>query len=178
MDIFKLIEDIDRKYQEVIGRINAVKSNYNNKVIPINEDIEEVELHINNALLDVKKGMKGATKWVQGRIDTVVKDINEGCQVVTSTINEKFDIVKTNYEKRMLTFKMKSLKSIFAKIGIDADDEFILNFIETTPVPHPKIDSLLPEIKLEFPTPDVEAKINEAIENGTDYIELPKLPYL
>lgn len=178
MDILKLIEDIDRKYQEVMARINTVKSNYNSKVAPINEDIDRVELYINNALQDVKKGMKGATKWVQGQIDTAVKGINEGCEKVTTVINEKFEIVKDNYEKRMLAFKKKSLKSLFAKLGVDADDEFILNFIETMPVPHPKIDSLLPEIKLEFPTPDVEAKINEAIENGTDYIELPKLPYL
>lgn len=178
MDIFKLLDDIDRKYQEVMDRINTVKTNYNDKVSSINEDIEVLEGHMNRALDDTRKGIKGATRWVQGQIDTAIKNINEGCTTVENNINEKLETVRTNYEERMVKFKKKSLKNVFAKIGIDADDEMIQNFIDTVPVPHPKIDSLLPEIKLEFPTPDVEAKINEAIENGIDYIELPKFPYL
>ena len=178
MDIIKLLNDIDEKYQKTQKRINTIKNNYNEKVYNINENIEELEVLINKAYEDTKKGIKGATQWVQGKIDTTVTSINSSCDVVTIAINDKIDTLKANYDNKMFDFKKKTLKSVFAKVGVVIDDDAATDLIESLPVPHPPIDDMLPEVKIEFPTPDVEAMINEAIDNGKERIELPKFPYL
>ena len=178
MDISKLLNDIDEKYQKVQERINTIKNNYNEKVYNVNEDIDELEVLVNKAYEDTKKGIRGATQWVQGKVDTTVTNINTSCGVVTATINDKLDTVKSNYDYQMFNLKKKTLKSIYAKVGTTLDDDTATSLIESLPIPPPSIDNLLPEIKLEFPTPDVEDIINEAINNGKEYIELPKFPYL
>ena len=108
-----------------------------------------------------------------GGVGTVIS--KEG---LTATINDKLDTVKSNYDDQMFNLKKKTLKSIYAKVGTTLDDDTATSLIESLPIPHPSIDSLLPEIKIEFPTPDVEAMINEAMDNGKERIELPKFPYL
>ena len=178
MDISKLLNDIDEKYQKVQERINTIKNNYNEKVYNVNEDIDELEVLVNKAYEDTKKGIRGATQWVQGKMDTTITNINTSCEAVTATINDKLDTVKSNYDDQMFNLKKKTLKSIYAKVGTTLDDDTATSLIESLPIPHPSIDSLLPEIKIEFPTPDVEAMINEAMDNGKERIELPKFPYL
>lgn len=174
MDVIKLIEKIDTTYTRVEAKIENIKNTYNNAASDINDYIKDLEFIINDTKKKLRRGMKNALKWAQKKIDAITEKINKSLEFLEDLLNDLTTDLETYYEEQMLKLKIVSIKAIFAKLGNSITDDNAKEFIESLPIPHPSIETLLPKFEFNIEFPD----ITRLASLDTGEVELEKLPYI
>jgi hypothetical protein len=145
-----------------------IESIYNKFANKINGYIDELEKVLEKL---VELGVK-AIAWIEMQIYKILKKITDALDAVKQAINNVLQQVKDWYNDTVNRFKVSIIKSVMAKLGIACSDEQAESM--TGMIPHPAVDGLLPEIKIELPLPNVTDV--RFLENYK--IELKKLPIL
>ena len=137
------IADITVKVAAFIDKINAIKIKYVTKINKLLEDLENtinsiatkslqwIEIHVNKIL----KKIEDTVKSLLAKIDSIIKQLTEW------------------YNKTMINIKRSVIKSVSAKLGIEMSDAVADGLAEA--IPHPAIESFLPEIQLDIELPDL-----------------------
>lgn len=162
-DTDKKIGDISKnttKYQD------KRKETYNKYAIKINGYIDSLETVINKAITSGSS----ANAWTEIQINKILKNIEDTLNSMTKSINSITEQARNWYDDAMNKMKATSIKSNYAKMGKECSDEMAQEMAKN--IPHPSIDSILPEIHIDFNIPE-----NTEVEEWKQ-IELKKIPLL
>lgn len=147
-----------------------IETIYNKFANKINGYIDELEKVLEKI---VEFGVK-AIVWIEMQIYKILKKITDALDAVKKAIDNVLQQVKDWYNDTVNRFKASLIKSVMAKLGIACTDEQAETM--TGMIPHPAVDGLLPEIKIELQLPDINVNDLKFLENHE--IELKKLPIL
>ena len=127
----KDINDISNKINEIKQKIEDIKTKFFEK---IDEQIEKLQKLIDKSLGKIDQ-------WTQMQIDKIKGKIND---IIEGT-NKKINDIILNFQKwidaQVLQIKLKVVKGIFAKKGIDLDNDAAIQLADLLiPVVVPKIE--------------------------------------
>ena len=127
----KDINDISNKINEIKQKIEDIKTKFFEM---IDEQIKKLQKLIDNAT-------GGIDQWIQMQIDKIKGKIND---IIKGT-NKKVNDIISNFQKwideQVLQIKLKVVKGIFAKTGIDLDNDAASQTADLLiPISAPKIE--------------------------------------
>ena len=134
----KIMEATD-KVKEYKTKIDKAKADGIDK---INKKLEALERTINNS---VDKG----TDWAKPKIEKLTGELQETVDGLQKRIDTLVKQVTEWYNDTILKIKKNVVKANFAKLGQECDDAMAEALAGS--IPHPSIDSFIPEIKIELP---------------------------
>jgi ElaB/YqjD/DUF883 family membrane-anchored ribosome-binding protein len=178
MDVMAVIEKVDKIYSETQTKIERVKGEYNKYAQSVNNVIEEIELTLNEVIAEINAGIAHAAAWAQDKIDTLLQRINDLLDEAESIVNNSLNTVKEKYEITVTNTKLKMVRGLLAKLSLPADEETAQTIIDTVPIPHPTLDSIIPTFDFKAPTINVEEIILSHIGEEPTLAELPRMPYI
>lgn len=160
------IADITIKVNEYIDKIIEIRNKY---IVKINKCIDDLETTINSAVDKINAGARNIDKWLQIKIEKITKKIQDLLDKLKSKIDALIDQLSAWYEKTILNIKVTVIIAVYAKLGIDctrSGAELLADMI-----PHPSIESLLPNFEINLPLEMPDLSVMVEIEK----VNLPRL---
>lgn len=137
------IADVVIKVNEFIEKLNKLIDKYVDK---INDYIEELENTINN---NIDKG----TKWLEIKSKPILKKIQDSLSSLQQKLDNMIKNLKDWYDTQINSIKTSVIKSSFAKLGVELNNDEVK--ILADEIPHPDIETLIPKINLEIELPEI-----------------------
>lgn len=142
---------------EYVEKINEIREKYIKK---INGYLEDLEHTINNAV-------SRSQKWIDMQVNKTTKRIQDALSSLTKTVQDIINQLKAWYETTISKIKISILRAAFIKINQPLSDEEAA--LMESAIPHPSIESLLPDFSLHLEISDPAQLMNAGP------IELPRL---
>lgn len=160
------IADITIKVNEYIDKIIEIRNKY---IVKINKCIDDLENTVNSAVDKINAGARNIDKWLQIKIEKITKKIQGLLDKLKSNIDALIDQLSVWYEKTILNIKVNVILAVYAKLGIDCTRGGAKLLADM--IPHPSIESLLPnfEINLPIEMPDISVMVE------IEKVSLPRL---
>lgn len=127
---------------EYVEKIYEIRERYIKK---INGYLDDLEHTINNAV-------SRSQKWADMQVKKFTKRIQDALSSLTKTIQDIINQLKAWYETTVSKMKISILKAAFIKINQPLSDEEAA--LMESVIPHPSIESLLPDFSLQLEIPD------------------------
>jgi hypothetical protein len=160
------------KIADIVTKINeyktAIEGTYNNYASKINGYIDEIST-ITEKLNNIGPN---AVIWVEIKLKKVLKKISDTVSTLTKKIEALLLQIKTWYDNIISKVKTSVIQSTFAKMGVSLSADAASGMSDL--IPSPDVTSLMPEIKIELPLPNItDISLLDNIK-----LDLPKLPLL
>lgn len=169
MDFSKASEkilDIVAKVNEYYDKIIEIRDKYVSK---INKLIEDLENAINNAITSINNGVASAEKWLKAKIKTITDKIEKILESLKSKLEEILKGLKEWYNETITNIKVNVVISVTAMLNAKVSKEQAQLLADA--IPHPDIESLIPEVKIEPEIPD----LNSINFGEIDKIYIPRI---
>lgn len=137
------ITNITSQISDHKEKLEVTKDKY---VIKINKLLNELEHIVNFATTK-------SPQYVEIQVNKKLKKIDDTIKSMNTKLNEIVNQSTIWYNTAIINIKRNTIKSVGAKMGIDVTNEMSDALAES--IPHPTIEPLLPEIKLNIELPDL-----------------------
>lgn len=167
MDVSSATSRIEEIVNKLKNFYDKIKEIYNKAARKINTYIDELQKIIDRL---IQLGAS-AIEWIKFQIEKVLKKIIDALDTAQKKIDDIIEQVTKWYNETILNMKIKVIKGVFVKLGTPISDDAAMPLASA--IPHPVIESFIPEINIELPLPNLDELLNFDIN-----FELKKLPLL